>query len=60
MAAAVTAAPAAAFRDEFAPVRSVYHCNRAACLQQLGREEEAVAECAAAVALDPGYVKVRG
>lgn len=33
--------------DEYAAVRSVYYCNRAACLQQLGRDEEVrVSSCA--------------
>lgn len=43
--------------DEFGAARSVYHCNRAACLQQMGRDDEAIGECSVAVALDPVYVK---
>ena len=43
--------------DGYGEVRAVYHCNRAACLQQLGRAEEAVSSCSTAVALHPKYVK---
>ena len=44
-------------QDEFGAARAVYHCNRAACLQQLGREEEVLRECDTAVALHPAYAK---
>lgn len=42
---------------EFGAVRAVYHCNRAACLQQLGRDDDAIVACSTAVALHPAYVK---
>jgi len=37
--------------------RAVLHCNRAACLQKLGRWDDAVKDCSEAVELDPTYVK---
>lgn len=43
--------------DGYGEVRAVYHCNRAACLQQLGRAEDAVSSCSTAVALHPKYTK---
>lgn len=39
------------------PQNAVYHSNRAAALMQLGRDEEAVRECEAAVALNPAYAR---
>ncbi|OLP83258.1 Tetratricopeptide repeat protein 1 [Symbiodinium microadriaticum] len=43
--------------DEPSKGRAVLHCNRAACLQRLGRWDDAVKDCSEAVKLDPTYVK---
>ncbi|CAE8742145.1 unnamed protein product [Polarella glacialis] len=37
--------------------RAVLHCNRAACLQKLGRWEDTVSDCAKAIELDAEYLK---
>ena len=41
----------------YAGERAVFHCNRAACLQSLGRHEEAVEASGQAGANNPKYVK---
>jgi tetratricopeptide (TPR) repeat protein len=37
--------------------RSIFYCNRAACLLELGRNDEAVKDCTQALEFDPNYVK---
>ena len=37
--------------------RAVFYGNRAACYARLGEHQNAVADCSAALALRPGYVK---
>ncbi|EOD19065.1 tetratricopeptide repeat protein [Emiliania huxleyi CCMP1516] len=46
-----------AVTDECAE-RAVFYGNRAACYARLGEHQNAVADCSAALALRPGYVKV--
>jgi tetratricopeptide (TPR) repeat protein len=36
---------------------AIYYCNRAACLIQLGRFEEALLDCDVSAILSPSYVK---
>ncbi|XP_049885869.1 small glutamine-rich tetratricopeptide repeat-containing protein beta-like [Pectinophora gossypiella] len=45
---------------ELDPRNSVYLCNRAAAHFKLGQHEDAVADCTAALALQPNYVKAHG
>ncbi|CAE7257566.1 Ttc1, partial [Symbiodinium pilosum] len=49
--------PAGEAGSEPSKDRAVLHCNRAACLQRLGRWDDAVKDCSEAVKLDPTYVK---
>ena len=37
--------------------RDVYYCNLAACLQQMGRDQEAVDACSQAIEASPKYIK---
>jgi tetratricopeptide (TPR) repeat protein len=55
--AVAAAAAEAATNEKYAEQRAVLHCNAAACLQQLNRDEEAAGECSIALALSPRYVK---
>jgi len=43
--------------SEAAKSRAVIHCNRAACLQRLGRWDDVVSDCSQAIELDSEYVK---
>lgn len=45
---------------ELDPYNSVYFCNRAAAHFKLGKHEAAVADCTAALALQPDYGKAHG
>lgn len=45
---------------ELDPLNSVYFCNRAAAHFKLGAHESAVADCTAALALQPEYGKAHG
>ena len=51
-----TAGLAAAQPDQ-AQLKAVLHCNHAAAMSALGQHTEAVADCCAAIALDPSYLK---
>uniref|UniRef100_A0A7S2EDA0 Tetratricopeptide repeat protein 1 n=1 Tax=Trieres chinensis TaxID=1514140 RepID=A0A7S2EDA0_TRICV len=51
-------------QEKFVPPRhphgaklAVYHCNRAACLLRMGRDEDAVSDCDISLMLNPVYVK---
>lgn len=46
-----------AAQPDQAPLKAVLHCNLAAALHAMGRHTEAIAECCAAMALDPTYLK---
>ncbi|KAJ2954575.1 hypothetical protein O0L34_g2866 [Tuta absoluta] len=45
---------------ELDPRNSVYFCNRAAAHFKLGQHEDAVADCTAALAIQPNYGKAHG
>ncbi len=55
-AAEYTAGLAVAQPDQV-QLKAVLHCNRAAASAALGQQTEAVADCCAAIALDPSYLK---
>ena len=51
-----TAGLAAAQPDQ-AALKAVLHCNHAAAMHALGQHVAAIADCCAAIALDPSYLK---
>ena len=51
-----TAGLAAAQPDQ-APLKAGLHCNHAAAMHALSQHVAAVADCCAAIALDPSYLK---
>ena len=51
-----TAGLAAAQPDQ-APLKAVLHCNHAAAMHTLGQHVAAIADCCAAITLDPSYLK---
>lgn len=54
---AYTAALVLAQPDQ-AQLKAVLHCNRAAALHAMRRHMDAIADCYAAEAHDPGYIRV--
>lgn len=51
------AAGLAAAQPDQSQLKAVLHCNRAAAMAALGQHTEAVADCCAAITLDPAYLK---
>jgi len=43
--------------EDFAKNLAIFYCNRGACCLELGKSEEAVADCTKAIELDPKYLK---
>ena len=47
----------AAAQPDQAPLKAVLHCNHAAAMHALGQHVAAIADCCAAITLDPSYLK---